>query len=61
MCVCVRACVRACVYALRIVSMDTILHFINTFIYYYSDRRLTTLNESDETRGHHYKLNKDRI
>ena len=33
-CVCVRACVRACVrlYALRIVSTDTILCFINTFI-----------------------------
>ena len=39
-CVCVRACVRACVHAcvracvhvFRIVSMDKILHFVNTFI-----------------------------
>ena len=29
-CVCVCACVCVCVYALRIVSMDKILHFINT-------------------------------
>ena len=32
-CLCVRACVCACVYALvRIVSMDKILSFLNTFI-----------------------------
>ena len=26
----VRACARACVYALRVVSTDKILHFVNT-------------------------------
>ena len=31
-CVCVRACAHACVYALRTVSTDEIVHFINTFI-----------------------------
>ena len=36
-CVCVRACVRACVrvYAFRIVSMDKILRFTNSFNYHY--------------------------
>ena len=40
-CVCVRACVCVCacmcvhVYALRIVSMDKILHFTNTLIIFY--------------------------
>ena len=32
MCVCERACAHACVYALRTVSTDEIVHFINTFI-----------------------------
>ena len=31
-CACVRACVCLCVYALRIVTADTILPFINTLI-----------------------------